>query len=347
MYDYTVPSLLRGLDVLRSYLGKMQEAIDEGRFTEKELLQARLAKDMLPLGRQFQIASANAKNGPARLTGQAAPWFKDDERTLADHRRRMERTTEYLLTLSPEDFKNSHTVMVDQSFRRVGTTMSGGDYLRALVLPNFYFHVAVAHAILRHKGLRLGKSDYLGVLPEADFHLDSASMRALPSEFLTRAESAKWLAGRGLQEDPIASQSGRNCFQFDLQPLSVKLSDLISGLMEDFGGFEDSLLLVTDWIWDNEYETDPTAVYREARNESRALDELPGFLFDAAASQGAVALLTLLVERKWTAWFYFASGTTALQITEGERVSAYTTLADAERLVRYRLLVSGNDVLPI
>src|SRR5690349_6272784 len=75
MYYYTVPALLRGLGVLQSYLDKMQAAVDAGRYTGEELLQARLADDMLPLGRQFQIASDNAKNGPAPLTGREAPWF--------------------------------------------------------------------------------------------------------------------------------------------------------------------------------------------------------------------------------------------------------------------------------
>lgn len=69
MYDDTVPALLRGLGVLQSYLHKMQAAVDAAQFNAEELLQARLADDMLPLGRQFQIASDNAKNGPARLVG--------------------------------------------------------------------------------------------------------------------------------------------------------------------------------------------------------------------------------------------------------------------------------------
>ena len=78
MYDYTIPPLLRGLGVLQSYLDKMQATVDSGRFTGEELLQARLADDMLPLGRQFQIASDNAKNGPARLAGQEAPCRSEE-----------------------------------------------------------------------------------------------------------------------------------------------------------------------------------------------------------------------------------------------------------------------------
>ena len=157
IYDYTIPALLRGLGVLQSYLDKMQAAVDAGQFTGEELLQARLADDMLPLGRQFQIACDNAKNGPARLTGQEAPWFADNEQTIGEYRHRVEKTIAYLRTLTPETFEGSQARMIDQSYRRVGSAMAGEDYLRALLLPNFYFHIAVAHSILRHKGIAAGQ----------------------------------------------------------------------------------------------------------------------------------------------------------------------------------------------
>ncbi|WP_426703072.1 DUF1993 domain-containing protein [Rhodanobacter sp. Col0626] len=347
MYNDTIPALLRGLGVLQSYLDKMQVAVDAGQFTGEELLQARLADDMLPLGRQFQIASDNAKNGPARLAGQEAPWFVDNEQTIGEYRYRIEKTIAFLRTLTPEAFEGSQARMIDQSYRRVGSAMTGEDYLRALLLPNFYFHVAVAHAILRYKGIRLGKSDYLGALPGlAPMAVDSPR-EGPPVRFLTHAESIDWLAGRGLREVPATDKSGNSYFQFELQPLPVRLSDLIGSLMEDLGEFEGGLLLLSDWIWDDEYEGDPTAMYREAQKEARPLNEAPGLLLDTSDRQDAVALLTLLVERKWTGQFYSASGATTLRIVEGDRVHVYTANPEAERLVRYRLVVSGGDVLPI
>lgn len=346
MYDYTVPALLRGLGVLQSYLDKMQAAVDAGRFTGEELLEARLADDMLPLGRQFQIASDNAKNGPARLTGQQAPWFDDTERSIGDYRQRVERTVEFLQGLKPEAFEASHARMIDQSYRRAGATMAAEDYLRALLLPNFYFHIAVAHSILRHKGIGVGKSDYLGALPGPPPRA-VASERGHPIQFLTLAESIEWLARRGLQEMPATDTPGHSYFQFDLQPLPIRLADLIGSLMEDLGKFEGGLLLLNDWIWDDEYEGDPTAPYRQAQNDVRPLNEAPGLLLHESAREDAVALLALLVERKWTGQFYFASGATTLRIVEGDRVHVHTANPEAERLVRYRLVVSGSDVLPI
>jgi hypothetical protein len=344
MYDYTIPALLRGLGVLRSYLDKMQAAVDAGQCSGEDLLQTRLADDMLPLGRQFQIACDNAKNGPARLIGQEAPWFADDEQTIGEYRHRVEKTIAFLRTLTPEAFEGSHARMIDQSYRRVGSSMTGEDYLRALLLPNFYFHVAVAHSLLRHQGIRLGKSDYLGALPGPQAMVSPRD--GLPARFLTRAQSIEWLAGRGLREIPASDEPGNSHFQFDLQPLPVRLSDLIGSLLEDLGEFDGGLLLLSDWIWDDEYEGDPTAPYREAQKETRPLNEAPGLILDKADRQDAVALLTLLVERKWSGQFYFASGATTLRIVEGDRVQIYTANPEAERLVQYRLAVSGGDVLP-
>jgi hypothetical protein len=345
MYDYTMPALLRGLGVLRSYLDKMQAAVDAGQVTGEALLQARLADDMLPLGRQFQIACDNAKNGPARLTGQDAPWFADNEQTIGEYRHRVEKTIAFLRTLTPEAFDGSDARMIDQSYRRAGVAMAGEDYLRALLLPNFYFHLAVAHSILRHQGIRLGKSDYLGALPGSQALASPGNGH--PVRFLTRAESLEWLAGRGLRETPATDEPGNSHFQFDLRPLPVRLSGLIASLLEDLGEFEGGLLLLSDWIWDDEYVGDPTAPYREAQKESRPLNEAPGLILDKSNRQDAVALLTLLVERKWTGQFHFASGATALRIVEGDRVEVYTANPEAERLVQYRLAVSGGDVLPI
>ena len=344
MYDYTIPALLRGLGVLRSYLDKMQAAVDAGQCSGEDLLQTRLADDMLPLGRQFQIACDNAKNGPARLIGQEAPWFADDEQTIGEYRHRVEKTIAFLRTLTPEAFEGSHARMIDQSYRRVGSSMTGEDYLRALLLPNFYFHVAVAHSLLRHQGIRLGKSDYLGALPGPQAMVSPRD--GLPARFLTRAQSIEWLAGRGLREIPASDEPGNSHFQFDLQPLPVRLSDLIGSLLEDLGEFDGGLLLLSDWIWDDEYAGDPTAPYREAQKETRPLNEAPGLILDKADCQDAVALLTLLVERKWSGQFYFASGATTLRIVEGDRVEIYTANPEAERLVQYRLAVSGGDVLP-
>jgi hypothetical protein len=341
LFAYTIPSLLRGLGVLSGYLERIQHAVDDRAFVEDELLKARLADDMLPLGRQIQIACDNAKNGPARLTGHNAPWFKDEETHLAQYRHRVEKTIAYVRSFTPRDFHGSEARMIDHAFPGVNYTMPGGDYVRDILLPNFHFHVAIAHAILRHKGLSIGKRDYLGNLPATAAEVSEPTGGHRPIEFLTSCESIQWVARRGLAEHPIDSRPEFGYFQFVPQPLSVTIQEMISALVDELGGFSGGLLLLTDWIWDDEYDVDPTAGYREAMNESRSLGEVPGFLFAPENLQEASELLALVIERSWTGRFYFATGVIVLQLCEGYKVDVYTRDPDVERLVRYRLITLG------
>jgi hypothetical protein len=340
LFGYTIPSLLRGLGVLAVYLEKMQQAVDEGRFTEDELLKARLALDMLPLGRQIQIACDNAKNGPARLTDHNAPWFKDEEKSLAQYRDRVEKTIAYIRTITPRDFDGSEVRMIDQAFRGANYVMPGGDYVRDILLPNFYFHITVAHAILRHKGFALGKRDYLGNLPTNAPYISEQPDRHRPVEFLTHGESIQWVSRHALVEDPI--ESGPEFSYFQMAPLpSVDVRELISALIEELGAFSGGLLLLTDWIWDDDYDADPTARYRDAMNEFRSLGEVPGFLLSSENMREAAELMALVIERSWTGRFYSATGSTVLQFCDGYKVDVYTKDPDVERLVRYRLITLG------
>src|SRR3546814_7890288 len=99
--------------------------------------------------------------------------------------------------------------------------MSGGDYVRDILLPNFYFHIAIAHAILRHEGLSIGKRDYLGNLPATALDISVPTDRHRPIEFLTSDESIQWVAQRGLAADPVDSGPEFGYFQFVPQPLPV------------------------------------------------------------------------------------------------------------------------------
>ena len=341
LFGYTVPSLLRGLGTLAVYLGKIQEAVDEGAFTEDELLKARLAPDMLPLGRQIQIACDNAKNGPARLADRNPPWFKDEEKSLAQYRDRIAKTIAYIRMLTPKDFDGSEVRMIDQAFRGANYVMPGVDYVRDILLPNFYFHITVAHAILRHKGLALSKLDYLGNLPTSTSYVGVQATPHRPIEFLTHGQSVHWVSRHALAEDPIDSGPEFSYFQMAPIPPSVDVRELISALMEELGAFSGGLLLLTDWIWDDDYDADPTAGYREAMKESRSLAEVPGFLFSSEHLQEATELMALVIERSWTGRFYSATGSTVLQLCEGYKVDVYTKDPDVERLVRYRLITLG------
>jgi hypothetical protein len=126
----------------------------------------RLAPDMLPLVRQVQIACDQAKNGGARLAGVEAPRLEDNETTIDQLKERITKTLAYVKTLDAKAIDGA----ADREITfPLGPTnkghMQGGDYLNHFVLPNFYFHVTAAYAILRECGVDIGKRDFLGAIP--------------------------------------------------------------------------------------------------------------------------------------------------------------------------------------
>ncbi|MBD9470173.1 DUF1993 domain-containing protein [Pseudoxanthomonas sp. PXM01] len=163
MYQASVPVFLRALRNLRHVLEK-GEAHARGRGEDPAaLLQARLYEDMLPLLRQVQIATDTAKFGAARLAGVESPRFEDVETTFDELYARLDAIAGYLRTFDETALQGSETRAVTLSTRTRGDLhFDGRGYLLGHALPNLFFHVTTAYAILRHHGVPLGKLDYLG-----------------------------------------------------------------------------------------------------------------------------------------------------------------------------------------
>jgi uncharacterized protein len=123
----------------------------------------RLAPDQFAFARQVQTACDTAKLAAARLAGKDAPAHADTEQTLEELRTRIKAVIAYLDGFSAKDFEAAATRSITQA-RWEGKTMSGADYFLEHALPNFFFHLTHAYAILRHNGVNIGKRDYLGAL---------------------------------------------------------------------------------------------------------------------------------------------------------------------------------------
>lgn len=132
-------------------------------FDPNVYLGLRLAPDQFAFARQVQIACDTAKLGASRLTGKEAPKHEDNEGTLGELRARAHSTIAYLDTFTEKDFEATATRVISQP-RWEGKTMTGAAFFLQHVVPNFYFHMSQAYAILRHNGVPLGKRDYLGAL---------------------------------------------------------------------------------------------------------------------------------------------------------------------------------------
>lgn len=162
MHQMTVPALIRGLGVLATYVDAAAAFSAERGLDPDVLMNARLAPDMLTFTGQIQRASDNAKSGAARLAGATAPSFPDVEADFPALRRRLAATDSFLRGLTPAQFNDAETRVVEMAFRSITGTMSGQTYLTHILLPNVYFHIATAHGILRAAGLDVGKRNYLG-----------------------------------------------------------------------------------------------------------------------------------------------------------------------------------------
>jgi hypothetical protein len=125
----------------------------------------RLAPDMFAFGRQVQVVCDQAKNGAARLAGVEPPKFEDNEATLDQFRERISKTLAFLKTLDAKSIDASADREITFPLGSNKGQMKGADYLNHFVLPNFYFHLTAAYAVLRNLGVDLGKRDFLGAIP--------------------------------------------------------------------------------------------------------------------------------------------------------------------------------------
>jgi len=163
LYDATVPAFLQILGSLTGLLNKAEAHCAAKNIQPDVLLGARLYPDMLPLTRQIQIASDFAGKTCARLTGSEVPSTPDTEKTFADLKQRLARTIDYVKTFKAAQFEGGETRDVNFPIGPTDRmTLPGQRYLSHVALPNFYFHAAIAHGILRHNGVEIGKRDFLG-----------------------------------------------------------------------------------------------------------------------------------------------------------------------------------------
>ena len=163
MHDASAPVFAKMLGNMLSWLEAAKAHAEAKKFATDVYLTLRLAPDMLPFTKQIQIASDAAKGCIARLSGQEPPKFEDNEATLDELAERIRKTRDYVLSVPAAAVNGSEGREITIP-RRVGEPLKfdGSTYLRHFALPNFYFHATTTYALLRHAGVPLGKTDYLG-----------------------------------------------------------------------------------------------------------------------------------------------------------------------------------------
>ncbi|HXX67044.1 MAG TPA: DUF1993 domain-containing protein [Polyangiaceae bacterium] len=163
MFYQSIRQMHKMLGRLDAWLVKTSEFAQKKSFDANTVLAFRLAADQYPFVRQVQLSCDHAKFAPARLTGREAPKHPDDEQTIDSLRTRVGSVRSWLESFAATDFEGAEKRIVTYP-RWEGKVMLGEDYLVEHAMPQFYFHVTHAYAILRHNGVDIGKKDYLGPL---------------------------------------------------------------------------------------------------------------------------------------------------------------------------------------
>ncbi len=163
MYYETLCQMKKMLGQLDKWMEAAASYAQTKSFDPNVFVGLRLAPDQFAFARQVQSTCDTAKFVAARLAGKDAPAHPDTEQTLDELRARVRTVVAYLDGFSAKDFQGAATRVITQP-RWEGKVMTGADYFLEHAVPNFFFHLTHAYAILRHNGVNIGKRDYLGTL---------------------------------------------------------------------------------------------------------------------------------------------------------------------------------------
>ena len=161
MYRASVPVFLQMLPCLSAILDKTAAHAAAKKIDQLVFVDARLYPDMFPLNRQIQIATDFAKGACARLAGVEPPKYADTEKSIDDLKARITKTMDFIKEFKPSQIDGSEERDISLMLGGQPQKFKGENYLIGLVLPNFFFHVTTAYAILRHNGVELGKQDFM------------------------------------------------------------------------------------------------------------------------------------------------------------------------------------------
>lgn len=162
VYDVTVPVFTRMLTNLLAVMDKAEANAAERKFDTLVFADMRLSPDMIPFRGQIMIATDHVKGCVSRLAGRDVPSWPDTEKSFDELRARIRKALDLLATITPQDLEGSESREITLKLGGHDVTMTGLAYVTERAMPNFFFHVTTAYAILRHGGVPVGKRDYIG-----------------------------------------------------------------------------------------------------------------------------------------------------------------------------------------
>lgn len=164
LYDVTIPAFIRGLQNLSAMIEKAKVFATEQGMDLSELLDARLIEDMAPLTRQIQMVTDTAKFVAVRVGHVENEAWPDDEVSYDDVQARVSKAISFLQHAAPDGFDGREDAQVVLTTPSGDISFTGSTYVHGFAIPNFYFHLSMAYALLRMKGVPVGKLDFLGAI---------------------------------------------------------------------------------------------------------------------------------------------------------------------------------------
>ena len=162
MYQASTPRFAAMLRNLSALIDKADAHCAARKIEPAAITTARLYPDMFLFTRQVQIACDTAKGAVARLAGAEVPKHEDTEQSFAELKARIAKTLDFIESIGAGKIDGSEEKEIVLQMRSGERRLKGMQYLLGSAYPNFYFHVTTAYNILRHSGVEIGKTDFLG-----------------------------------------------------------------------------------------------------------------------------------------------------------------------------------------
>jgi uncharacterized protein len=171
IYTLSYQLSVKSINSMILILGKIKQQLPEKNHSETELLACRLAPDMYPLSRQIQLISDQAKGMVSRLAGIENPSMEDNETTIDELIIRLKKTVKFIQNIPEDNYAHADERQIILPWMKdmmPGKALSSEEFFLTFALPNFYFYMVTAYAILRNQGYEIGKFDYIGNLKTID-----------------------------------------------------------------------------------------------------------------------------------------------------------------------------------
>jgi hypothetical protein len=173
MYYPIIRQFSQALKTIEGWLDKAEQHAAAKKFDVGVLMTSRLAPDMREFIYQVQSACDYVKGAAAGLSGQTPPRHEDHEQTIEEVRARIRKTVAFAESVTEGQYAGARQRKVSLSFAPQGKAIGGEGYLLQIAIPNIYFHLTTAYAILRHNGVDIGKRDFLGPIRWVDDWMDA------------------------------------------------------------------------------------------------------------------------------------------------------------------------------